>query len=154
MEFYQTCESTEEILCLLKKWCSYFCRNGPGARGKKKEIPGKTYCDNKQNWMWPPHRSLLSTCSKKQSNNWNLCVAIDLFDALRAQPETTAMLTEWGDVSVGPIKGRNLKGQGWGGVEVGGKWPYKDSKPLMFRGGPTIVLGSVPWGVLEERPQA
>lgn len=29
------------------------------------------------------------------------------------------MLTEWGDVSVGPIKGRNLKGQGRGGVEVG-----------------------------------
>lgn len=35
MEFYQTYESAEEILCLLKKRCSYFCRNGPGARGKK-----------------------------------------------------------------------------------------------------------------------
>lgn len=37
MEFYQTYESSEEILYLLKKRHSYFCRNGPGARGKEEE---------------------------------------------------------------------------------------------------------------------
>ena len=37
MELYQTCESVEEILYLLKKRRSYFGRNGPGARGKEEE---------------------------------------------------------------------------------------------------------------------
>ena len=37
MELYQTNESVEEILYLLKKRHSYFGRNGPGARGKEEE---------------------------------------------------------------------------------------------------------------------
>lgn len=114
MEFYQTYESAEEILCLLKKRHSYFCRNGPETRGEKQ---GKnTQVRYTVIISRTTHRTCFPPAARSNSSNWNLFIAVDLFTAQRAQPETTAMLTEWGDVSVGPVKGRNPKSLGSGGV--------------------------------------
>ena len=102
----------------MKKRRSYFYRNGPGARekkqGKKKQvrytvIVSRTQCEAHTGTCFPP-------AARSNSNNWNLFITIDLFTTQRAQPETTEMLTEWGDVSVGPVKGRNPKRLGGGNV--------------------------------------
>lgn len=48
---------------------------------------------------WEPHTgTCLPPAARSNSNNWDLFVIIDLFTAQRAQPETTAMLTEQREV--------------------------------------------------------
>lgn len=60
--------------------------------------------------------------ARSKSNNWNFLVTIDLLTAQRAQPETTAVLTEWRDVSVGPVKGKKSKRTpGWGVLALEGQ---------------------------------
>lgn len=102
---------------------SYFCRNRPGARRGEKQVRyaviiSRASCEPHTGTCSPP-------AARSNSNSLNYFVTIDLFTAQRAQPETTALLTEWRDVSVGPGKGKNPKGlwgRGVGGLSLERQW--------------------------------
>ena len=80
-------------------------------------IISRAWCEPHTGTCLPP------AAARSKSNNWNFLVTIDLLTAQRAQPETTAVLTEWRDVSAGPVKGKKSKRTpGWGGLALEGQW--------------------------------